>query len=96
FEQQLRAICGLPLGSPTLMRPVVMLNLLGDVWVENDGSPDWSSVLALPGTTLHLYGKAKARRGRKMGHLNVTAETLAKAIDIQDECRRLLRLPERK
>lgn len=93
FEQQLRAICGLPPGSPRLHSPAVMLNLLGDVWVENDGSPDWPAVLALPGTTLHLYGKAEARRGRKMGHLNVTAETLEKALDLQNQCRRLLKIP---
>ncbi|MEM6915890.1 MAG: 5-(carboxyamino)imidazole ribonucleotide synthase [Verrucomicrobiota bacterium] len=94
FEQQLRAICGLPLGSPDLMRPAVMLNLLGDVWVDNDDKPDWESVLALPGTTLHLYGKSGARRGRKMGHLNVTAETIEDAITIQDQCRAILGLPE--
>ncbi|MEM1440901.1 MAG: 5-(carboxyamino)imidazole ribonucleotide synthase [Verrucomicrobiota bacterium] len=93
FEQQLRAICRLPLGSAQLLRPVVMLNLLGDVWVENDGHPDWQSVLALPGTTLHLYGKSDAREGRKMGHLNVTANTIEEAIAIQDQCRSILGLP---
>ncbi|MEM6278220.1 MAG: 5-(carboxyamino)imidazole ribonucleotide synthase [Verrucomicrobiota bacterium] len=93
FEQQLRAICGLPLGSTQLLRPVVMLNLLGDVWVDSGGSPDWKSVLALPGTTLHLYGKSKARNGRKMGHLNVTADSIEKCLEIQDQCRDLLGLP---
>jgi len=96
FEQQLRAVCGLPLGSPTLMRPVVMLNLLGDVWVENTGSPNWTAILALPGTTLHLYGKAEARRGRKMGHLNVTAETVEEAIELQNRCRDFLKIPSLK
>ncbi|MDF1657649.1 MAG: 5-(carboxyamino)imidazole ribonucleotide synthase [Verrucomicrobiales bacterium] len=93
FEQQLRAVCGLPLGSPTPMRPVVMLNLLGDVWVDSEGSPDWPSILAMPGTTLHLYGKAEARRGRKMGHLNLTAETIEEAIALQNRSRELLKIP---
>lgn len=95
FEQQLRAICGLPLGSPWLYRPVVMLNLLGDVWLDNGGRPDWPAILSFPGTSLHLYGKAEARRGRKMGHLNVTAETSEEALKIHDECRKILAIPAR-
>jgi 5-(carboxyamino)imidazole ribonucleotide synthase len=67
FEQQLRAVCGLPLGSPELLRPVAMANLLGDLW--DRGEPDWSGALALPEVKLHLYGKAEPRPGRKMGHL---------------------------
>ena len=66
FEQQLRAICGLPFGATTLLSPVVMVNLLGDLW--RDGAPDWSGLLAHPSVKLHLYGKAEARAGRKMGH----------------------------
>lgn len=95
FEQQLRAICGLPPGVPSLHRPVVMLNLLGDVWVDAGGSPDWNSILALPGTSLHLYGKKEARRGRKMGHLNVTADTVEEALVLQDQCRAILKIPNR-
>lgn len=93
FEQQLRAICGLPLGSTELLKPVVMLNLLGDVWEENGGKPDWPPVLALPGTTLHLYGKSSPRNGRKMGHLNVTADSIEEALRIQNQAREILRLP---
>jgi 5-(carboxyamino)imidazole ribonucleotide synthase len=76
FDLQVRAMAGLPLVKPRLHSPTVMLNLLGDLWFDAAGrerSPDWAGVLALPGTHLHLYGKAEARRGRKMGHLTVTA-----------------------
>jgi 5-(carboxyamino)imidazole ribonucleotide synthase len=72
FEQQLRAVCGLPLGSPDLFAPVVMWNLLGDLW--KNGEPDWRVVLAEPRAKLHLYGKAEARPGRKMGHVCILAE----------------------
>jgi 5-(carboxyamino)imidazole ribonucleotide synthase len=68
FEQQLRALCGLPLGVTTLLSPVCMMNLLGDVWSK--GQPDWHSVLQHGGAQLHLYGKQQARPGRKMGHIN--------------------------
>ena len=76
FELQVRCMAGLPLVTPHLHSPCVMLNLLGDLWFDAGGrerSPDWAAVLALPGTHLHLYGKTDARRGRKMGHLTVTA-----------------------
>ena len=66
FEQQLRAICGLPFGATTLLSPVVMVNLLGDLWAAGD--PDWAGLLAHPEVKLHLYGKAEPRPGRKMGH----------------------------
>ncbi len=70
FEQQVRAICGLPLGSTELNAPAAaMANLLGDLWAK--GAPNWSAVLSDPGVKLHLYGKAEARRGRKMGHMNL-------------------------
>lgn len=72
FEQQLRAVCGQPLGSPELLAPVVMWNLLGHLW--KDGEPDWSAILAEPRAKLHLYGKAEARPGRKMGHVCVLAD----------------------
>jgi 5-(carboxyamino)imidazole ribonucleotide synthase len=67
FEQQVRAVCGLPLGSTRVWQPVAMANLLGDVWSR--GEPDWASALAFPEVKLHLYGKNGARPGRKMGHL---------------------------
>src|SRR5207237_1943311 len=73
FEQQLRAICGLPLGSPDALQPAAMANILGDLW--ESGEPDWSAVFAFPSVKLHLYGKATARAGRKMGHLTALAAT---------------------
>ncbi len=72
FEQQVRALCGLPLGSTRLLSPVTMLNLLGDVWV--DKQPDWQQVFSHAEAKLHLYGKREARPGRKMGHINVLSE----------------------
>ncbi|MBN8249036.1 MAG: 5-(carboxyamino)imidazole ribonucleotide synthase [Verrucomicrobia bacterium] len=92
FEQQLRAVCGLPLGATDLRRPVAMANLLGDVWEDAGGVPDWSAALADPEVRLHLYGKAEARRGRKMGHLTATADTLEEAVrKVRDARRHLLR-----
>lgn len=93
FEQQLRAITGLPIGSTRLHSPTVMLNLLGDVWVDHDGSPPWAEVLAIPGASLHLYGKHEARRGRKMGHLTLTAESLDEVLAAHERARGLLRIP---
>lgn len=72
FEQQVRALCGLPLGSTRLLSPVTMLNLLGDLW--GDAQPDWAQVFRHPEARLHLYGKREARAGRKMGHINVLSE----------------------
>lgn len=75
FELQVRTLTGLPLVQPRQHSPAVMLNVLGDLWFDAKQvlrEPDWAAVLALPGTHLHLYGKAEARPGRKMGHLNVT------------------------
>jgi 5-(carboxyamino)imidazole ribonucleotide synthase len=72
FEQQLRAVCGLPLGSTEQLRPAAMANLLGDLWSR--GEPDWTAACAFPGVKLHLYGKLKARPGRKMGHLTALGE----------------------
>ena len=79
FEQQARAVCGLPLGSAAQIRPAVMVNLLGDLWAN--GEPDWAALLAFPNAKLHLYGKAAARPGRKMGHVTVTAETIDEALE---------------
>jgi len=73
FEQQLRAICGLPLGSPEMFQPAAMANLLGDLW--RNGEPNWAAALAHPGIKLHLYGKSAPRSGRKMGHLTALAAT---------------------
>jgi len=74
FEQQLRAICGLPLGSPEMLQPAAaMANLLGDLW--QGGEPNWSAALAFPDVKLHLYGKNDPRPGRKMGHLTALAAT---------------------
>ncbi|HWB14023.1 MAG TPA: 5-(carboxyamino)imidazole ribonucleotide synthase [Pirellulales bacterium] len=78
FEQQLRAICGLPLGSTRLMCPAAMANILGDIW--QDGEPDWSALCACPNVKLHLYGKAAPRPGRKMGHLTALADEAAAAL----------------
>jgi 5-(carboxyamino)imidazole ribonucleotide synthase len=72
FEQQLRAVCGLPLGSPRLLSPAAMVNLLGDLWQA--GEPDWPAALAFHGVVLHLYGKTEPRPGRKMGHLTALAD----------------------
>jgi len=76
FDLQVRAMTAAPLVAPRQHSPCVMLNLLGDLWFREgaqETAPDWSAVLALPGVHLHLYGKASARPGRKMGHLTVTA-----------------------
>jgi 5-(carboxyamino)imidazole ribonucleotide synthase len=71
FEQQLRAVCGLPLGATDLLRPAAMANLLGDLWSEKE--PDWRAAAAFPDVKLHLYGKLAPRPGRKMGHLTALA-----------------------
>ena len=77
FEQQVRAVCGLPLGSTAGARPAAMVNLLGDLW--SGGEPDWAAALAVPGVDLHLYGKAEPRPGRKMGHLTACGADLEEA-----------------
>lgn len=94
FEQQLRAVCGLPLGSPALRAPAAMANLLGDVWIAAGGVPDWSAALSDPSVRLHLYGKAEARAGRKMGHLTAVAATVEEAVQKVTAAReRLCRAP---
>ena len=80
FEQQVRAICGLPLGSTELLRPAAMANLLGDLWA--DGEPNWAAACRFPDVKLHLYGKTQPRPGRKMGHLTATAPSVVEAQDI--------------
>lgn len=106
FEQQLRAVCGLPLGSTRYLKPAAMANLLGDLWfqhhhgdgenpkseIRNPKSPDWTAVLTHPHIKLHLYGKAQARPGRKMGHLTALAGTAAEAANIVREARERLKI----
>jgi 5-(carboxyamino)imidazole ribonucleotide synthase len=89
FEQQLRTLCGLPLARPWLLSPVAMVNLLGDLW--NGGEPRWEEALRRPGVRLHLYGKAEARPGRKMGHLNCLASNSDTALALALETRDALR-----
>jgi 5-(carboxyamino)imidazole ribonucleotide synthase len=79
FEQQVRAVCGLALGSTAQPRPAAMVNLLGEVWSE--GEPDWDAALSIPGAVLHLYGKSDPRPGRKMGHITVVADTAEEAAE---------------
>ena len=77
FEQQVRAVCGLPLGSAALLRPAAMANLLGDLWEPSE--PDWADMFADPHVKLHLYGKQTPKPGRKMGHVTALAETIDQA-----------------
>jgi 5-(carboxyamino)imidazole ribonucleotide synthase len=79
FEQQVRAVCGLPLGYTARVAPSVMVNLLGDLW--DGGEPDWVAAFAVPGVRLHLYGKEEPRPGRKMGHMTALGTTLEEAYD---------------
>jgi 5-(carboxyamino)imidazole ribonucleotide synthase len=77
FEQQVRAICGFPLGATDLLQPAAMVNLLGDLWQPRE--PNWAAALSMPDVKLHLYGKASPRPGRKMGHITVLAPTREQA-----------------
>jgi 5-(carboxyamino)imidazole ribonucleotide synthase len=88
FAQQLRAICGLPLGTTALLRPAAMANLLGDLWAT--GEPDWAAACALPGVNLHLYGKSAPRAGRKMGHITALGATLEDAMALAQGARAAL------
>jgi 5-(carboxyamino)imidazole ribonucleotide synthase len=88
FEQQVRAVCGLPLGSTELRQPAAMANLLGHLW--EPGEPNWAAVLEDPAVKLHLYGKRDARVGRKMGHLTATATTTEEAVRRVREARERL------
>jgi len=98
FAQQVRAMARLPLGDVRQHSPVVMLNLLGDLWFDGEGSdnagvePAWEQVLALRGANLHLYGKEEARPGRKMGHVTFVAPTLEQAQQQFDAACRILRI----
>lgn len=94
FEQQVRVLAGAPLGDASLVRPAVMVNVLGDVWFDAlmPMQPAWSELLALAGTHLHLYGKAEPRRARKMGHVTCTAATLDEALATAMAVKRILRI----
>jgi len=92
FEQQVRVLCGLPLGDPSQHTPAVMVNLLGDIW--SAGEPRWEAVLGHPGAHLHLYGKREARPGRKMGHVTVCEEPATRAIDVAMDIRKALGIGE--
>jgi 5-(carboxyamino)imidazole ribonucleotide synthase len=85
FEQQVRAVCGLPLGATDLLRPAAMANLLGDVWAK--GEPDWAALLALREVKLHLYGKAAPKPGRKMGHLTAFGDNVEAAATLARSAR---------
>ena len=89
FEQQLRAICGLPLGSSDLLQPAAMANLLGDLWEH--GEPDWAAALSFPEVKLHLYGKSTPRPGRKMGHLTALAARESEAKELVLRAREAVR-----
>jgi 5-(carboxyamino)imidazole ribonucleotide synthase len=88
FEQQLRAVCGLPLGSTEMIRPAAMANLLGDLWIPRE--PCWPAALALSDVKLHLYGKLEPRPGRKMGHLTALKPTVDEALETATSARRLV------
>ncbi len=85
FEQQVRALAGLPLGDTRLLSPVVMVNILGDRW--RNGGPHWDTLLAHPAVKLHLYGKEAARPGRKMGHFNVLDADPEAALKLAEQMR---------
>ena len=96
FELQVRTLCGLPLAEPVQHASAVMLNVLGDIWLDAAGkekTPPWASVLALPGVSLHLYGKTGARKGRKMGHITITAASPEQAGRVALEVSQALGLP---
>jgi 5-(carboxyamino)imidazole ribonucleotide synthase len=88
FEQQVRMLCGLPPGATRLLSPVVMMNLLGDLW--RNGAPAWDALFQYPNAKLHLYGKHTPRPGRKMGHCNVLDDKLEQALHITKQIRRAL------
>jgi 5-(carboxyamino)imidazole ribonucleotide synthase len=88
FEQQVRAVCGLPLGSPRQHRPAAMANLLGDIW--QPGPPRWDQLLGMDDVKLHLYGKSEPRVGRKMGHLTALADTADRAVERVRRARNIL------
>lgn len=91
FEQQLRAVCGLTLGSTEFYRPAAMANLLGDIWQH--GEPNWTAALSDPNVKIHLYGKGEPRPGRKMGHMTALAESAPVAAEKVRAAREKLKSP---
>jgi 5-(carboxyamino)imidazole ribonucleotide synthase len=89
FDQQVRAMCGLPLGDTKLLTPVAMVNILGDIW-NGQTPPPWSAVLNEPLAKLHLYGKREARAGRKMGHFTCIGESVQSATKLAREIQKKL------
>ncbi len=92
FEQLVRAVCCLPLGDPSVVQPAAIANLLGDLWLGNDGPclPHFDAALAVPGVRLHLYEKLRPRKGRKMGHLSAVGQTPAEAVELVLRAKALL------
>jgi len=90
FEQLVRTTCNLPLGDTSLLTPCAIVNLLGDVWLDREGEPDFAAALAVPGVRLHLYEKHTAHRGRKMGHLSSVGATAQEALQRVLEAKRRL------
>jgi 5-(carboxyamino)imidazole ribonucleotide synthase len=88
FEQQVRVLCGMPLGSTAMHEAAAMVNLLGDLW--QGGEPEWEQVLKYPNVKLHLYGKFEARPGRKMGHYTVLGATAEAALKLSLEIKQSL------
>ena len=101
FEQQVRVLAKLPLGNSKLMSPVVMLNLLGDLWLHGENNdaitaPNWQNVLAMASAKLHLYGKAAPKIGRKMGHINFLDESVEQALKSAHQAMEILGFPTNK
>lgn len=88
FEQQIRILCGLPLGPTELFQPTVMVNLMGDLWDKK--APPWEVILQVPAAKLHLYGKTTPKPGRKMGHFNISAPSTHEAMNKAEQIRRQL------
>lgn len=91
FEQQVRMLCGLPAGDAHLLSPVVMINILGDIWADDE--PDWAYLLQHPEIKLHLYGKVEARNGRKMGHFTILHQDLDAALELAQKAKSHMRIP---
>jgi len=93
FEQLVRAVCDLPLGEVDVVQPAAIANLLGDLWLNPDGSarePKFEQALAIPGVRLHLYEKHRPRKGRKMGHLSAVGKTADEAVKLVQQAKALL------
>jgi 5-(carboxyamino)imidazole ribonucleotide synthase len=101
FEQQVRTLAKLPLGDSRLLSPAVMLNILGDVWIDEASSttsaPPWEKILTMPSAKLHLYGKSEPKKGRKMGHINFLAASVEEALENANQAMVMLDIqPSRK